>query len=190
MAFDERVSSSLFSSFRLDTDRPSDIAIGIMGEGSAIFAIPAILVACLLAFVVLCVMRVRRLRAEDRDDEHGTAQSPTTTLHQRRASRNARRRGSPERGWPRRSRRDVEHGQAAFMLTPIRTNLAARDSILQPTYIATTRGTPRPERGSVSQGGSSPEALESLPPLPHTPPPAYNEALQESGPVSARQTWL
>jgi hypothetical protein len=136
-------------------------------------------------------MRVRRLRTEDQDDGDGTAQSPATTLHQRRARRHAQRRSVTERGWPRRSRQnDVEHGLAAFRLTPIRTIRAAGNSILQPTYVVTTRGTPRSERASLSPGSSSPVALESLPPLPRTPPPPYNAALQESGRVSTRQSWL
>src|SRR5260370_1133946 len=92
--FDGRVLSSLFA-FDLWQRRsiPVDcIAIGIMGDSSALYIIPAILISSLLVFIMLCVMRVRRLRAEDQDDEDGTAQSPATTLHQRRASRRARRR--------------------------------------------------------------------------------------------------
>jgi hypothetical protein len=161
-----------------------------MGEPTALYIIPAILISSLLVFVVLCVMRVRRLRAAELDDENDTAQPPSTTLRQRRVIRHTASGGR----WPRRGRSasDVESARAAIRLTPIRTNLGGHHSILQPTYIATTRGTPREglAEASVSHTRPSPVVSATLPPLPHTPPPPYNEALQGDGSVAVRQTWL
>jgi hypothetical protein len=166
------------------------------GSQALPYVIPVILIASLLVFTLLCIKRVRRLRAEGpRGDSH-TAQSPSATPQQRRHMLREGMSPHRSRGWSaNRSQRpvDVEHGLAAFRLMPIRTNLAAHHSILQPTYIATPRRTHTPgglEEVSVSRGSSSPVVSASLPPLPHTPPPPYNEALQGNGRIVASPTWL
>jgi hypothetical protein len=159
-----------------------------MGESSALYIIPAILVSSLLVFVVLCIMRVRRLRAADLDRDDSIP-PPAGSLHQLRASRRTARGGR----WPHRGRgdSDIESAPAAIRLTPIRTNLGGRHSILQPTYIATARGlrSDNLADASASQARSSPVSA-TLPPLPHTPPPPYNEAMRRTESAATRQTWL
>jgi hypothetical protein len=160
-----------------------------MRDSSVIFIIPAILISCILVFVILCITRVRRLRAADQDD----LDRPSVSLYQRRVSRSERPRTARDRRWPHRSRGsddDVDSGVAAFRLTPISTSLGSRHSISQPTHIATARSTLIPagsEQISISRARPSPV---SAPPLPHTPPPPYNEALRVNESVTASQTWL
>jgi len=178
---------------------------GTMGNSSGsqalIYVIPVILITSILVFTLLCIMRVRRLRAEGPPDDNSTTQPSTVAPHQRRTRlfelglMARERRSHQSRSWSsnRSQSADVESGLAALRLIPIRTNFAAHRGILQPTNIATPRGTVPPgglEDVSAAGGRSSPVVSVSLPPLPHTPPPPYNEALRGNGRIAASQTWL